>query len=128
MNISHTDLKPGDRFRLTEADGGYMSGLTVTATFEGTVNRVDADRVFYGTDRYTYLTDNENATWERLAPAEPKNLGSVVEFTTPSGVTVTAVRAPGAEGFTFCVGGCLGEFSWEEILAEDANPRVLHAG
>ena len=128
MNIAHTDLKPGDRFRLTEVGGPDESGLSVTTVWEGTVHHVEDDQVFHGPSRFDYLADHEDATWERLAPAEPKNLGAVVEFTTPNGVTVTAVRAPDAGGFTFCVGGCLGEFSWEEILAVDANPRVLHEG
>lgn len=123
-----TDLKPGDRFRLTEVEGPDDIGLTNTTIWEGTVDRVNAGGVFYGPNNWDYLVDHEDATWERIAPAEPKNLGAVVEFTTPSGVTVTAVRAPDVGGFTFCVGGCLGEFSWEEILAEDANPRVLHEG
>ena len=133
MNIAHTDLKPGDRFRLTEVEGPDEDDLTRTSVLEGTVTRVDADRVFYGPNDYDYLvtdTENENATWERLAPAEPKNLGAVVEFTTSNGVTYTAVRSTNGEDFAFRyhVGGCLGSFSWEDILAEDANPRVLHEG
>lgn len=117
-----TDLKPGDRFRLTEADGGYMSGLSVTTVFEGTVTRVDADKVFYGPGGSDYLTDNNDATWERLAPAEPKNLGAVVEFTHVDGATIRVVRV----GRTF--ENDRDAYYWENILEADANPRVLHEG
>lgn len=122
MNIAHTDLKPGDRFRLTETDGGYVSGLAVTTIFEGTVTSVDADKVFYGPNDYGYLTDNENATWERIAPAEPKNLGAVVEFTNSHGETITVVRA----GLLFKNDSYA--LTWESIIGADANPRVLHEG
>ena len=128
MNIAHTDLKPGDRFRMTEVDEGYVSSLSVKTIFEGTVTRVGADTVFYGPDDYTYLTNNKNATWERLAPAEPKNLGTVVEFTAYDGETLKAVRTFAAEEFPFYVERYLIGFTWEEILEGDANPRVLHEG
>lgn len=123
MNIAHTDLKPGDRFRLTEAGEPDGSGLRIATIFEGTVTRVDADKVFYGPDDCTYLTDNEHATWERLAPAEPKNLGAVVEFTDADGATRKVVRTGTAFDDDFDT------FYWSTgILKVDANPRVLHEG
>lgn len=125
MTITYTDLKPGDRFRLTEVEGPDENGLTRTSVREGTVHRVDADRVFYGPNDYDYLvtdTENENATWERLAPAEPKNLGAVVEFTSFDGETILAVRVGQSFENDF------NSYYWESILAEDANPRVLHEG
>lgn len=124
MNIAHTDFKPGDRFRMTEVDEGYVSGLAVTTIFEGTVRRVEDGRVFYGPERYTFLTDNENSTWERLAPAEPKNLGAVVEFTNDEGDTISAVRTH--NGFRTSRSDQI--VTWPSITSVDANPRVLHEG
>ena len=120
--IAYTDLKPGDRFRMTEADGGYVSSLSVKTIFEGTVTSVGADTVFYGPNDFDYLTDHENATWERLAPAEPKNLGAVIEFTAYDGETAQAVRV--GESFE----NDFNTYYWEDILGWDANPRVLHEG
>lgn len=122
MNIAHTDLKPGDRFRLTEADGGYENGLSVTTVWEGTVHHVEDDQVFHGPDRFDYLADHEHATWERLAPAEPKNLGAVVEFTNLYTETVRVVLVGPKFENALC------SYTWEDILEEDANPRVLHEG
>ena len=123
MNIAHTDLKPGDHFRLTEAEGPDEYGLTSTTIWEGTVYRVVAGQVFYGPNHYDYLADHEDATWERLAPAEPKNLGAVVEFTYPEdGLPVRAVRV----GRSF--ENDEDAYYWDDILGWDANPRVLHEG
>lgn len=122
MNIAHTDLKPGDRFRLTEVEGPDEYGLTSTTTWEGTVHRVEDGRVFYGPDDFAFLLNNEDATWERLAPAEPKNLGAVVEFTSAYAETVRVVLVgPNFEN-------ALCSYTWDDILEEDANPRVLHEG
>lgn len=122
MNIAHTDLKPGDRFRLAEVEGPDENGLTRTSVREGTVHRVDADRVFYGPDYYSFLTDHDNATWERISPAEPKNLGAVVEFTDPDYGPARAVRV--GESFE----NDNETYYWDSILRIDANPRVLHEG
>lgn len=122
MNIAHTDFKPGDRFRLTEVEGPDEYGLTSTTVSEGTVHRVEDDQVFYGPSLFTFLMDHEGATWERLAPAEPKNLGAVVEFTAFDDETVRAVRV----GWSFENDG--EGYTWEDILEADANPRVLHEG
>lgn len=127
-SIAHTDLKPGDRFRLTETDEGYRGGPSVVTIYEGTVYRVEDGKVFCGPKDYDYLYDHENATWERLAPAEPKNLGAVVEFTTKHSETRTVVRAFGVDEFPFYDGCCMETFAWKDILEEDANPRVLHEG
>lgn len=124
MNIAHTDLKPGDRFRLTEVDGPDEYGLAVAAVFEGTVTRVGTDKVFYGPDDCAYLTDNESATWERLTPAEPKNLGAVVEFTNDEGDTISAVRTH--NGFRTSRSDQI--VTWLSITSVDANPRILHEG
>lgn len=122
MNIAHTDFKPGDRFRLTEVEGPDEYGLAVASVFEGTVTRVDGNQVFYGPDDGAYLRNHEGATWERIAPTEPKNLGAVVEFTNVYGETVTVVRSGRLfENDSFA-------HTWENILEEDANPRVLHEG
>ena len=78
-----------------------------------------------------FVTDEKrdaDATWERLAPAEPKNLGAVVEFTTKHGETKTVVLAFGDDSLPFYDGYCMETFAWKDILAVDANPRVLHEG
>lgn len=116
-----TDFKPGDRFRLTEVEGPDENGLSSTTTWEGTVTRVEDDQVFYGPNKFDYLADHAGATWERLAPAEPKNLGAVVEFTL-DGETIRAVRV----GRSF--ENDEDTYRWEYILGADANPRVLHEG
>ena len=122
MNIAHTDLKPGDRFRMTEAEEGSVSGLDVATVWGGTVHRVDGDRVFYGPLDWDYLRDHKNATWERLTPTEPKNLGAVIELTDEDGETVRVVRV----GASF--ESDLDTLSWEEILTVNENPRILHEG
>lgn len=121
MNIAHTDFKPGDRFRLSECEGPDEHGLTSTSVWEGTVIRVKDDQVFYGPNKFDYLADHGGATWERIAPTEPKNLGAVVEFTR-DGETVRVVRVgPTFENYD-------DTYRWEYILVMDANPRVLHEG
>lgn len=122
MNIAHTDLKPGDRFRMSEAEEGREGGLNVATVWEGTVLRVDAGKVFYGPLDWDYLADHENATWERLVPVEPENLGAVIEFTDYKGETVKAVRVGASFENDF------NTYFWGDILGWDANPRILHEG
>ena len=124
MNIAHTDLKPGDRFRLTVVEGPDERGLTSTTIWEGTVDHVNAGGVFCGPEDYDYLVDHDDAMWERLAPAEPKNLGAVVEFTNDEGDTLSAVRTH--NGFRTSRSDQI--TTWRSLLAVDANPRVLHEG
>lgn len=122
MNIAHTDLKPGDRFRLTTTDDYGVTEFKVTASWEGVVRRVNKESGYVVAEGGCHLYDSENATWERLAPAEPKNLGAVVEFTDYKGETVRVVRV----GASFENDN--ETYYWEHIIEVDANPRVLHEG
>lgn len=128
MNIAHTDLKPGDRFRLTIIDDYADTEFKVTTSWEGVVRRVNEEFGYVVAEGGCHLYDSENATWERLAPAEPKNLGAVVEFTIENGLTVRAVRTLDVKEFPFYNGYSMETYTWDDILERDANPRVLHEG
>lgn len=129
MIVSHTDLKPGDRFRLTQRENQAVDeGLVQYSIYEGTVSRVEGDKVFYETGgRDYYLLDIEGSTWERIAQAEPKNLGAVVAFTDDDR-TVQVVRYDATDADATFVEDNGRAYSWNDILRIDASPRVLHSG
>lgn len=115
--MDYKDLKPGDRFRLTEAVEDY-EGLTEKAVYEGVVQEVDETKgCVYAVGGGHLFAHDHRQVWERLAPAEPKNLGAVVEFN-----DIGAVRV----GDHFV--NSRNEYLWADILELDPNPRVMHAG
>lgn len=124
--VDFKDLKPGDRFRVTETRQHTDDSID-KMIIEADVTALDAygDGVEYG--EYGEViwacgnTDTFSQVWERLTIAEPTNLGTVVEFHIGNS-TIRVVRS----GLLFKEDS--NEYSWNDILELDPNPRVLHAG
>ena len=118
--ITFDQVKVGDRIKAREV---YKNGDTFEGEF--TVTRVVEDFIYTGYRVFHKIhSDRESLTFERAQMPEPKKIGTVVEYMW-RGDLVTAILYSAEAGNHYPWIRSSGHaLKWEEILADDPNPKI----